>query len=70
MCFSANSLVFTLFGYELNSIIGKTYWFGWFFIYGTRGTPFVMCIDEKKPHPWCENLVSYHGVDLASPFIF
>ncbi len=27
--------------------------------------PFVMCTNEKKPHLWCENTVSYHGVDLA-----
>ena len=27
--------------------------------------PFVTWTNEKKPHPWCENTVSHHGVDLA-----
>jgi hypothetical protein len=27
-----------------------------------------MCTNEKKPHPWCENTVSHHGVDLAELF--
>ena len=27
--------------------------------------PFVMCTNEKKPHPWCENTVSHHGVNLV-----
>jgi hypothetical protein len=49
-CFSTNSHVFTLFGYELNSILGQTYWFGLLLIYGIHGTPFVMCTNEKQPH--------------------
>jgi hypothetical protein len=23
--------------------------------------------NDKLPHPWCENTVSHHGVDLAAP---
>jgi hypothetical protein len=25
-----------------------------------------MCTNEKKPHPWCENTVSHHGVKVAA----
>ena len=38
------------------------------FICGIRGTPFVMCTNEKS-HPWCENTISHHGVELMGPLI-
>jgi hypothetical protein len=28
-----------------------------------------MSTNNKLPHPWCENTVSHHGVDLAAPLI-
>ncbi len=27
-----------------------------------------MCTNEKQQHPWCENTVSHHGVDLVGSF--
>ena len=30
--------------------------------------PSTMWLHLVMPHPWCENTVSHHGVDLEPPF--